>query len=393
MVPLLRPGLQLAVLGFAAFVTSFGAHVVAVNLPEYAKQVGAGTFVIGLLIAAYDFAEVGAKPVFGVIADRRGLKATLLAGIVVFSLASLSFLALPSKFLLLVRFFQGLGAAALSIASAAMVAELFPEGRGRAFGVYNAIKGAGYVLSPIIGGAIAWSSEFSMVFVACFAVGCLAFVLCLGLPKDRRGSEFGDHDDLALGALWDAVSNRVLRPWYGIIVVNMFLVGILFGFVPVYTHALGYNPLRTGFVVASATTSYLLIQPLAGHLADRTDPVRVMVAGLVLSSVGVGLIPFARGAPLVILCVIGGVGVGTVWTNSDAMVSKLAARGRSASALGAAGSFKEIGDMLGPLAVGGMAQAFGLPVSFVACGALGLLSVVVLARTAGGRDATQAALE
>jgi fucose permease len=118
-----------------------------------------------------------------------------------------------------------------------------------------------------------------------------------------------------------------------------------------------------------------------------------MAAGLVLSSVGVGLIPFARGAPLVILCVIGGVGVGTVWTNSDAMVSKLAARGRSASALGAAGSFKEIGDMLGPLAVGGMAQAFGLPVSFVACGALGLLSVVVLARTAGGRDATQAALE
>jgi sugar phosphate permease len=60
-------------------------------------------------------------------------------------------------------------------------------------------------------------------------------------------------------------------------------------------------------------------------------------------------------------------------------------QGRTASALGAAGSFKEIGDMLGPLAVGGMAQAFGLPVSFVVCGALGLLSVVVLARTARGR--------
>lgn len=384
--PVLRPGLQLAVLGFAAFVTSFGAHVVAVNLPVYAKQVGVGTLFIGLLIAVYDFAEVGAKPVFGIVADRRGLKATLLAGIVLFSLASLSFLGLPPRLLLLVRFFQGLGAAALSIASAALVAELFPERRGRAFGIYNAIKGAGYVLSPIIGGAIVWSSSFSMVFVACFAVGCLAFVLCLGLPKDKRASEFGDDDDdLGLGALWAALSDRVLRPWYAIIVINMFLVGILFGFLPVYTHALGYNPLHTGLVVASATTSYLLIQPFAGHLADRADPLKVMMAGLILSSAGVGLIPFARGAALVLLCVIGGVGVGTVWTNSDAMVSKLAAQGRTGSALGAAGSFKEIGDMLGPLTVGAIAQTFGLPVSFLACGALGLVSVVVLARASRDR--------
>jgi MFS family permease len=128
-----------------------------------------------------------------------------------------------------------------------------------------------------------------------------------------------------------------------------------------------------------------LVQPFAGQLADRADPLRVMMAGLILSSAGVGLIPFTRGAPLVILCVIGGVGVGTVWTNSDAMVSNLAAKGRTASALGAAGSFKEIGDMLGPLTVGAIAQTFGLPVSFLACGALGLVSVVVLARASRDR--------
>ena len=169
--------LQLVVLGFVAFVTSFGAHVVAVNLPIYAKEVGAGALVIGLLIAVYDFAELGAKPVFGFVADRRGMKATMLAGIAVFSMASLSFLLLPPALMLLVRFFQGLGAAALSITSAALVADYFQEGRGRAFGVYNAIKGAGYVLSPIVGGAIVWASSFSMIFVACFAVGALAFAL------------------------------------------------------------------------------------------------------------------------------------------------------------------------------------------------------------------------
>ena len=59
---------KLITLGFVAFVTSFGAHVVAVNLAVYAKQVGAGLAVIGLLIAVYDFAEIIAKPVFGYLA-------------------------------------------------------------------------------------------------------------------------------------------------------------------------------------------------------------------------------------------------------------------------------------------------------------------------------------
>ncbi len=50
------------ILGFVGFVTSFGAHIVAVNLPLYAKQVGIGLGMIGVLIAAYDAAEVIAKP-------------------------------------------------------------------------------------------------------------------------------------------------------------------------------------------------------------------------------------------------------------------------------------------------------------------------------------------
>lgn len=49
-----NPGLHLAlILGFVAFITSFGAHIVAVNLPVYAQTVGVGVAMIGLLIAAY----------------------------------------------------------------------------------------------------------------------------------------------------------------------------------------------------------------------------------------------------------------------------------------------------------------------------------------------------
>jgi MFS family permease len=88
-----RDKFQLLILGFVAFVTSYGAHVVAVNLPAYAEQIGVGPAMIGLLIAVYDFAEIAAKPAFGFIADRKRMKVTMLLGIAVFSLASLAYFA------------------------------------------------------------------------------------------------------------------------------------------------------------------------------------------------------------------------------------------------------------------------------------------------------------
>ena len=123
--------------------TSFGAHIVATNLPSYAEAAHVGPFMIGLLIGVYDFAELFGKPTAGFIADRHGMKRTLLAGLVIFVVGSLLY-RVPSGFLLLVRFVQGLGAAALSTVSIALVARYFSASRGKAFGIYNAVKGAGY---------------------------------------------------------------------------------------------------------------------------------------------------------------------------------------------------------------------------------------------------------
>ena len=50
--------------------------------------------------------------------------------------------------------------------------------------------------------------------------------------------------------------------------------------------------------------------------------------------------------------------------------------------MGEVGSFKELGDMLGPLLVGMLAQAFGLPAGFVVCGVLGLAALAWISRPA-----------
>ncbi|MDQ3099490.1 MAG: MFS transporter [bacterium] len=371
------------ILGFVGFVTSFGAHIVAVNLPTYAEKVGVGLGVIGVLIAAYDFAEIVAKPVFGALADKKGMKLTMLVGLVVFIIASLLYLIIPPQLLLLVRFLQGIGAAALSAVSLALVGVYFKDNRGRAYGIYNAVKGAGYVLSPLVGGYIVLKSNFATIFVASAIIGIIAFILSLFLPKPSKGdqSPLDDDDNFSLKSFTAVFKQKELLPWYVITVVNMFFVGILFGFLPIRIHELHYSPFNTGLLISVVALSYLLIQPVAGILADKASVTKTITVGLILSAVSVILIPFVKDIPLLLVSIVAGIGVGTVWTNTDTLMSNLAKEGKLGETMGIAGSFKEFGDMLGPLLIGMISQAFGLKIGFVTCGVLGLLCVVLIRRS------------
>ena len=282
------------ILGFVGFVTSFGAHIVAVNLPFYAEKVGIGLTMIGVLIAVYDFAEILAKPVFGGLADKKGMKKAMLAGIISLSLLLYLYPFVSPKLLIVVRFLQGLGAAALSAASLAMVGNFYKENKGKAFGIYNAIKGAGYVVSPVIGGAIIMKTNFSGIFYASAGIGVIALLLSLTLPNDKQktADAFDDDDDFSLKSLVGVFKNKTLMPWFLIIVINMFFVGILFGFLPVRIHDLGYDAFHTGLIVSVTTISYLLIQPIAGWLADKFNPVITLRIGMLLSCLATAAIPF-----------------------------------------------------------------------------------------------------
>ena len=368
------------VLGFLGFATSFGAHIVAVNLPFYAEKVGIGLTMIGLLIAIYDFAEIVAKPVFGGLADKKGMKKALYLGIIIFILASLLYPFVPPKFLIVVRFLQGLGGAALSAVSLAMVGTLYKDNKGKAFGIYNAIKGLGYVVSPIIGGAIVMKSNFAGIFYACTGIGFIALLLAFTLPADKQkvaGAFDDDDDNFSFKSLIGVFKNKTLMPWFLIIVINMFFVGILFGFLPVRIHQLGYNPFNTGLLLSVTTISYLVIQPVAGWLADKFNQIIILRIGMLLSILSTAAIPFVTGPLLIITCIIAGIGIGVVWTNTDALVSNLAKENEMGATMGAAGSFKELGDMIGPLLMGAISQALGLQWGFVICAVLGGIALVI----------------
>jgi hypothetical protein len=73
--------------------------------------------------------------------------------------------------------------------------------------------------------------------------------------------------------------------------------------------------------------------------------------------------------------------IGIVWTNTDALISGWARSGQLGATMGAAGSFKEFGDMLGLFQIGLLAQALSLSFAFAICGALALASLVLVIRS------------
>ncbi len=295
--------------------------------------------IIGFLIAAYDFAEIIAKPIFGTVSDKQGMKKTMLIGILVFIAASLLYLIVPPQLLLLVRFLQGIGAAALSAVSLALVGVYYKENRGQAYGIYNAIKGAGYVVSPLIGGLIVAKTDFAYIFIAAAVIGVMAFVLSLFLPSDKSGKKVSlddDDGDFSLKSFIEVFKNPKLIRWYAVIVINMFFVSILFGFLPVRVYALHYGAFQTGLLLSLVALSYLLVQPVAGYLADKVNVVTTIRIGLILSAISIIAAPFVKDILLIVDAIIAGIGVGIVWTNTDTLVSKLAEKGKLGSTMGAA---------------------------------------------------------
>lgn len=110
-------------------------------------------------------------------------------------------------------------------------------------------------------------------------------------------------------------------------------------------------------------------------LADKIDPAVTIRVGLIIAALSIILVPFTQGTSLGVLSIIAVIGVGTVWTNTDSLMSTLAKQGRLGETMGVAGSFKEFGDMVGPLLIGLLSQFLGLKAGFIICGVLGLLSV------------------
>lgn len=363
-------------LGLVGFLTAFGAQMIGVGLPDLARRHGLTYAGMGMLLAVYNLAEIGIKPLAGYLADRIGLRPVMLWGTGVFAFGSLLFCFLAEEALWGIRFAQGLGAGALSVSSLALLVLSSPRHLGVAVGIYQALKGMGYVVAPLLGSLVMRRYGLAGTF---FFAGIMGTFLFLG--QLFLASWFKPAPSISSGRRRSANSRGRGRlwPWYLVNFTDTALLGILLGFLPLRADELGYPPTAIGLLLGATSFGFLLVQPLAGALADRYGRRGAILWGLTVGSLALGGVGLFRRIGLAAAGMLGGIGLGVAWTNSLAQVGEGAEERGLGRGLGLAGSCKDAGDIFGPLWGGFWANRSGLLTSFLLAALWGLLVTVVAA--------------
>nr|WP_275408432.1 MFS transporter [Streptomyces sp. SID9727] len=277
----------------------------------------------------------------GIFADRFGRKRVYLTGVAVFTAASVVCSLAPSLgWLIAGRVLQGIGAAALSPASLALLAAAYPapQERVKAIGLWAGLSGVGLAAGPVAGGVLTEVFGWPAIFLVNLPIG--AVLLLAG----RRHLEEGRNRNapaidvpgtvlsvLGVGALTYGLIEGGARGWTSpvilgsltvavfllaafmavearrrapmlpmrlfrerlftvsnaaMVVVGFALMGSSFFFSQFFVYVQGSSILRGGLQTLPTTLAMVLVSPYAGRLAARHGFRVVVTAGLALAGLG-----------------------------------------------------------------------------------------------------------
>jgi len=304
----------LASLSLSMLLSALGTSIANVALPTLAQAFAASFQQVQWVVLAYLLAVTTVIVSVGRLGDLLGRRRLLLAGILLFTVASALCAVAPTLGLLIAaRAAQGLGAAVMMALTLAFVGETVPKERtGSAMGLLGTMSAVGTALGPSLGGVLIAGFGWPAIFLVHVPLGILALLLGQRfLPRDRRRTrscptadrteERGGFDPvgtllLALTLAAYALAMTTGRGRFGL--ANVALLGAavcglgLFAFAetraasPLIRWTMFRNPVLTaGFAMSALVTTVvmatLVVGPFYLSIALALDAARV---GLVMSS-------------------------------------------------------------------------------------------------------------
>lgn len=278
-------GLALAVLCAASLMVVLDSSIVAVALPAIQADLGFTPAGLSWVVSAYLVAFGGLLLISGRLGDLVGRRRVFLAGLGLFTAASLAGgLAQEAGVLVTARFVQGIGGALASAVVLGMIVTMYPEPRGRtrAIGVYSFTQAAGASIGLIAGGALTQALSWHWTFYVNLPIGIVALVMAVRFVEADRGTGLRAGFDV-VGTLLRLVRIRAVA---GANVVMVLMVAGLLGFQFVTAlylqQVLGLDALDTGvaflpvpLIIAVASLAF------ADKLIARFGPRVMLLSGLV----------------------------------------------------------------------------------------------------------------
>jgi EmrB/QacA subfamily drug resistance transporter len=181
--------MTLGLLATAEFMVVLDASIVNIAIPHIASGLHTALSTVAWVITAYLVAFGGLLPFGGRLADLLGRRRTFLAGLGIFTLASLAAGLAPNiGALIAARAVQGAGAALLAPAALSLVTATFSEGaeRTKALGVWGAVAAGGAAAGVLLGGLLTGGLGWRSVFLINVPIGAAAIVLTPRLVDPNR---------------------------------------------------------------------------------------------------------------------------------------------------------------------------------------------------------------
>lgn len=294
----------LASLALATLLPSLGSSIANIALPTLAASFDTTFDAVQWVVLAYLGAMTPALLFAGRLGDRFGRRRLLLAGLFVFTTASLLGSVAPSLGLVVaVRAAQGLGAASLIVTSMAFVGDVVPgRSTGRAMGLLGSMSALGTALGPSLGGALIEAFGWRSLFVVNVPLGVIAVALARrhlpyvppGVRVERTALEH-------LGALLGPFLERRLR---ASLIANLMVSVVLMATLVVgpfhLSRAFALDAAAVGAVMSIGPIAAALLGVPAGRIVDRFGARRSTLFGLAGIAGGaalLALLPETLGVP------------------------------------------------------------------------------------------------
>ena len=309
----------------------------------------------GVVTLSFSLANFVASPILGALSDAHGRRPVLLVG---FCGLALSFFATATTtalwVLIAVRLVSGAVRTNASVCNAYVADISAPEQRAKRFGMLGAMFGVGFILGPVMGGLLG-GIDLQLPFYAAGALALLNlvygwFVLPESLPPERRKA-----------FTWRAANPVVaLRSLAALKGVGSLAFALAFSFLAQFvlytcwvlysTFKFGWGPTENGWSLAAVGVMSVLVQGvLLGRLLKRYTPQRLVVVGLVSSSLAYALWGAATQGWMMYAVIFFNILGFTVQASMQSIVSSAADESSQGQTMGAVSSLSSLMAVIAPV--------------------------------------------
>lgn len=359
-------------------ISVMGVASITPAFPDIARHFNLSGKEIGLLIVFFTLPGVIFTPILGILADRYGRKKVLVPSLLLFGLAGFACV-FPARFeyLLILRFFQGAGAASLGSLNVTLIGDLF-EGsrRAEAMGYNASVLSVATSAYPFIGGLLASISWHYVFILPAFAIP-VAMIVIVYLNNLEHSKSQTLKDYLA-NALKSIKSLNAIILFSVSLVTFILLYGSYLTYLPfLLNKTYKFNSAHIGIVMSVMSFTTAIVSSRLGKLSTTLSYKQIMTLSFIFY--GIALLALSLGNTLwllIISVIIYGVGQGLNLPTIQTLLSSIAPFEYRAAFMSFNGMVLRTGQTIGPALMGIAFSLGGLRAVFYAGAFLAFMALI-----------------